>query len=399
MVGWRIALWAVIVLATLSFLYLVRGILLPFIVALILSALLDPAIRRLRMRGYSRRAAVLTVWSLFMGLILGLGLWLTPTVSRQLGNFRVNLDQITRSLAESTARDNFFLKWNPSVRFQEGGATGQVDRFFEQYRDQLQRLGLPGTRREAVEQYIEPHKREITAAAQSFFSGLLGFLAGIGSQALLMLFAPLFVLLILLDLEKFKRRFASWIPPSIRADTVQLITDVGEVFVKYLRGVTIVLLWYVAIASVLLTVLGAPYSILLAILFALIYLIPYIGPVIIALLLFLVTGVSGVTGNFIFDLGNPWAYAATIALIYAVIMFFFDPLVYTRIVGGAVGLHPVVSFFVVFSGAALFGPIGMILAFPVAGSIKVILDRMLRITSEYDESLELPPVPLRHRSA
>jgi predicted PurR-regulated permease PerM len=70
--------------------------------------------------------------------------------------------------------------------------------------------------------------------------------------------------------------------------------------------------------------------------------------------------------------------------------------VYTRIVGNSVGLHPLVSFFVVFSGAALFGPAGMIMAFPVAGSVKIILDRLLMITSNSQE-LSLPSVPLRHR--
>jgi hypothetical protein len=47
----------------------------------------------------------------------------------------------------------------------------------------------------------------------------------------------------------------------------------------------------------------------------------------------------------------------------------------------AVGLHPVASFFCIFAGAALFEAIGMLLAFPLAGSIKVILDRLLRVTS------------------
>ena len=80
-------------------------------------------------------------------------------------------------------------------------------------------------------------------------------------------------------------------------------------------------------------------------------------------------------------------------------MLALDPLVYTRVVGASVGLRPIVSFFVVFSGAALFGALGMLVAFPVAGSIKVILDRLLRITSEGQGTLDLPVVPLRHRTA
>jgi predicted PurR-regulated permease PerM len=53
--------------------------------------------------------------------------------------------------------------------------------------------------------------------------------------------------------------------------------------------------------------------------------------------------------------------------------------------------------FVIFSGGALFGLPGMILAFPVAGSIKVLLDRVIRFTNKTDGELILPEVPLRHR--
>ncbi|HZH97634.1 MAG TPA: AI-2E family transporter [Fimbriimonadaceae bacterium] len=400
MVGWRVALWAVIVVAALAFLYQVRGILLPFIVALLISALLNPSIRKLRMRGYSRRGSVLVVCGLFFGALIAVGVWVTPIVSRQIITFKDKLDLLSQGILAENREDNFFLKWNPRHEATPRNTADQIDRFFEQNQALLGRVGLPTTRKQAEEEYVQPHKREIAEAAQAFFSGLLGFISGSGAQLLMtVLFGPFFAILILMDLDRFKRRSASWIPPSIRTDTIELISDIGNVFGKYLRGVMIVVLWYIALAALLLSLLGAPYAILLAILFALIYLIPYVGPVANALLLFTFTGLSGKTGNLFITFGSAWAFAAAITAVYFVVMVFFDPLVYTRIVGNSVGLHPVVSFFVVFSGAALFGPIGMILAFPVAGSVKVILDRLLRITSDGQVELDLPVLPMRHRSA
>jgi predicted PurR-regulated permease PerM len=202
--------------------------------------------------------------------------------------------------------------------------------------------------------------------------------------------------MILLELDRLKVRAAALIPPAIRSDTVELIQDVSNVFVRYLRGVSIVLVYYAILAAVVLTMLGAPYALLLAAVFALVYLIPYLGPIINVSLLVLLTGMSGRTENMFFEMANPWSFAIAIAGIFFAIFLLFDPLVYTRIVGNSVGLHPLVSFFVVFSGAALFGPAGMILAFPVAGSVKIILDRLLKITSNSQE-LQLPSVPLRHR--
>jgi predicted PurR-regulated permease PerM len=399
MVGWRIALWAVIVLAALCFFYLVRGILLPFLLALLLSALLDPLVRKLRLRGLSRAAAVWTVMLSFVVLTIGLAVAVAPTVTRQLGSLRDKVDQYAFQLTTNSGEDNFFLKWNPRVAVRAPGTTNEIDRLFQQNREMLQRLNLPLTRQSAISQYVEPHRNDIAKAVETFFGGLLGFLSGFGSKALLLLFTPIFTLLILLDLERFQQRLAMLIPPSIRRDTIGLLSDIGEVFGKYLRGVATVLIYYVVVAGILLTILGAPYAILLAIVFSLIYLIPYIGPVVIAGLLILITGLSQKTGNIFFSMPNVWSFAATITLVYYVAMTVFDQLVYTRIVGKSVGLHPVVSFFVVFSGAALFGPIGMILAFPVAGSVKVILDRLFRITSNDQDGLDLPSVPMRHRAS
>src|SRR5205814_4575109 len=135
------------------------------------------------------------------------------------------------------------------------------------------------------------------------------FLSGFGSQALLLLLTPVFTLLILLDLEKFRQRSAMLIPPAIRRDTIGLLRDIGEVFGRYLRGVATVVFWYIVCAGTLLTVLGAPYSVLLAILFALIYLIPYLGPLVNAILLIVVTTLSGATDNIFFHIASPFTFA------------------------------------------------------------------------------------------
>jgi predicted PurR-regulated permease PerM len=398
MVGWRITLWAVIVVAALAFLYMVRGILLPFVVAFVIAALLDPTIKRLRVRGFSRPFAVGIVFVAFFGALVAATILLTPIIRGQLANVSSRLDYFSSQLSSAAAEQNIFLRWNPTVQVRQVEQASPLDRLLQQNRATLERLGLPTTSQAIVEQYLEPQKRNLAIYLQNFFNSFLAVVGAFGSQVLLLLFTPLFVLLMLLDLESFKRRSATWIPPSIRADTLALLSDVGQVFVRYLRGVTVVVLWYILVASVLLTLLGAPYSILLAIVFALVYLIPYVGPVANAFMLFLITGFSGTTGNLFFDVGSPWGFAAIISLIYFGIMLLFDPLVYTRVVGSSVGLHPVVSFFVVFSGGALFGAVGMLLAFPVAGAVKVILDRLLRVTSTSHETLALPAIPLRHRT-
>jgi predicted PurR-regulated permease PerM len=215
---------------------------------------------------------------------------------------------------------------------------------------------------------------------------------------LVLLFVPLLVLLMLSNMDQFKRRSVNWIPPAIRVNTLAVVSDIGEVFISYLRGVTIAVVGYMAFMSFLLTMLGAPYSVLLGVLFGALYLVPYLNVAISGTLLFLVTALGGRSAGPLFHAGSPWAFAGILLAVYIVCHFVFDTLVYPRFVGRAVGLDPVVSMFVIFSGGALFGLVGMIIAFPLAGAVKVILDRLIRITSTSHEGLELPAIPLRLRT-
>jgi predicted PurR-regulated permease PerM len=399
MVGWRIALWATLVVVALVFLSLVRSVLLPFILAILISILLDPAIRRLRIRGYPRPVAVSIVFVGFFGLLTLMGFWLAPTIGSQLGNVRSKIEEIGTQLATVDPRSNFYLRWNPVVQTEPASNRNTVDQVLRDVGPTFERLGLPSTRKAWVEQYIIPNQKQIAERVQRFFSGFLGIAGNLASQLMLLILTPLLVFMILVDLERIKRRGASWIPPSIRAETVQMLTDIGQVFVKYVQGVATAVFLYMVSSVILLSLIGAPYSIILGILFGAVYLIPYIGPAISWAVLFLVTGFSGKTNVLFFEFGSAWAAAAVIVVVFVIFDRLFDMIVFPKIMGKAVGLHPVVSMFVILSGAALFGLVGMIIAFPLAGAVKVVLDRLIRVTSVAGETLELPSLPLRHRAS
>jgi predicted PurR-regulated permease PerM len=127
--------------------------------------------------------------------------------------------------------------------------------------------------------------------------------------------------------------------------------------------------------------------------------IPYIGGIISALSILVATGLNGVTGNFMFSMADAWTYGIVTAGIFYGISIVFDQFIFPRIMGNAIGLNMLVSMFVVLAGGALFGIVGMVLAFPVAGSVKVILERLLQVTTSTTvDALRLPATPLRHRS-
>ncbi|MEQ1821243.1 MAG: AI-2E family transporter [Fimbriimonadaceae bacterium] len=408
--SWRMALWILLVGAFFAFLYLVRAILMPFILALLVAAVLEPVIQRSikkragqsvlsdEERSKVRKRSVLSIWGLTMlGLTLVVVL-LTPQVSRQILTFKDRIEGISAQLSAQTAYDNYFIRWNPRIQMESNRTTGGIDSFFESNTARLKQLGLPTSRRAAMSEYVEPHRKEFTKAIQTFFGGILGIVSAFGSKALLLMFTPIFALLMLLDTESMKGRAASLIPPSIRNETLDLLADIADVFTRYIRGVSIALLIYSVIAAVVLTILGVPYGLVLAFVFPLIYLIPYLGSAINVGIIVLITGISGQNSGLLFSAPSPWTYGAIAGLIYFIIFLIFDQVVYTPVVGKSVGLHPLVSFFVVFAGGSLFGPMGMILAFPTAGAVKIILDRLITVTSK-TQDLQLPSIPLRHRDA
>ncbi|MFX8696282.1 AI-2E family transporter, partial [Acinetobacter baumannii] len=80
---------------------------------------------------------------------------------------------------------------------------------------------------------------------------------------------------------------------------------------------------------------------------------------------------TGTTRGLFFAFPNPYLYAAGLFVAFFCVTLTWDMLISPRVVGSAVDLHPLVSMFVVFCGGALFGLPGMVLAYPVAGIVKV----------------------------
>jgi predicted PurR-regulated permease PerM len=250
-----------------------------------------------------------------------------------------------------------------------------------------------------MEQYVDKNRPQITRAMENISNSAFGFLTNLFSQMMFVVIVPILVPLILMDMDTFKRRGPRWIPPAIRESAMSILNDIGQVFVKYLRGISTVVLLYASVMTFFLWLMGVPSWVLLGPLFAGLYLIPYIGNIISALTVFCILGFSGIDGGHLFHLGSAWTYGAVITGIYIGIGACFDHLIYPQMVGNSVGLSPVVSMFVIFCGGTLFGLPGMLIAFPLAGSVKVILDRLIRITSVSQDDLRLPSIPLRHRAA
>ena len=382
--AWRISLWVGVVLLILGFLFLVRGVLPPFILALVIAALLEPLVKRLRKMGVSRPLAVFAVLLGFFGAVAGIIVASAPYLSQQYTQAKNQVQTIYDKVAAT----------NPDE------AMGSIDDYLAKNKKILEQLQLPTTRQGLVEKYVDPNREQIQLQTQKFLTGGVGSIFAIAGQVFMFLLTPVFVFGLLIDLESIRIGAARFIPPSIRAGTLSMFGDIGGVFQAYLRGLVTTVTLYTVMMMTVLGLTGAPYFIVLALITGILYLIPIVGGIVSSVVVFVVVGLSGQTHGLVFPpADNSWMFAIQVVVTMFVFGFTYDSVINPRIVGQAVKLNPVLSAFVVFSAAALFGLPGMLFAYPVAGAIKVIMARVLKFTSSSEASIKLPAVPLRHRNA
>lgn len=119
------------------------------------------------------------------------------------------------------------------------------------------------------------------------------------------------------------------------------------------------------IAFIGLTIIGAPYAVIIALVVMVTNMIPYFGPLI-----------GELVGAFIGIFQSPGM--AFMILIYLLVVqqfdaWFLDP----KLVGNKVGVSPLVLIFAVTLGGGIAGALGMLLASPTAATIKIFYDKKI----------------------
>ncbi|OGH09020.1 MAG: hypothetical protein A2152_01365 [Candidatus Levybacteria bacterium RBG_16_35_6] len=164
-------------------------------------------------------------------------------------------------------------------------------------------------------------------------------------------------------------RLLNFIPKDLRLDMEIMLRKTNRVFASYLRGqVFLVVLVSVAL-FIPLSILGVKFALILAIFSGFAEIVPIFGPIFAGAVAALITLISG-TANF----PMPTLQGAVIVIvIYFVVRMLEDYFVIPHVMGKITDLHPLIILFAVVAGGHLFGLLGLILAVPIAGAIKIIL--------------------------
>jgi predicted PurR-regulated permease PerM len=330
-----VILYGVGLVLGLLFLYWVRGILAPFILGAATAYLANPLVVKLEKRQVPRAAAIILV---YLGFAVAVSLFLYAFIP----SLTVELNQVLARLPRQTGKLEDITR----------GAVGD-----------LKRLPLPVNLQEAINDIIQRSEQLV----QQFARKLVDFLVGVFSRLFWFWLAPVLAYYILLDWDGITGRSLEIIPDSYRPAFLLLMQEIDGV----LSGFVVGRLMVSAIVGLLMTLglvaLEIQFATLLGLIAGVFDLIPYLGPIL------------GAVPAMIFAfLSSPWKALWVVAL-FVTVNQIEAVILSPRIVGGRVGLHPVVTIFALLAGGHLFGVAGVLLAVPVAATLRVILTFIGRV--------------------
>ncbi len=229
-------------------------------------------------------------------------------------------------------------------------------------RDQL--ALVPGE----IARWLETHG---ATAAGSALIVLVGTASVIGACVVI----PILGAYLLSDSETAKRFFMGFIPSQRRESALQLLSELERVIGGFIRGQLLVGASVGTLIALGLWLVGEPYAILIGVLAALLDFIPYIGPVIALVPALTVAVVAG---------GLPLALKALIVFILA--NQAEGHIIAPNIVSRTIQLSPSAVVIAILIGGDLYGIVGMFIAVPVAGIIRVLLLHIIPGSVSRDEA-------------
>ncbi|GEO14469.1 AI-2E family transporter [Microvirga aerophila] len=337
----QISFWVAALVVAVLLLFVLRGILLPFVAGFALAYLLDPLADRLQKVGIGRLGASLLILVLFVLVFIISLMILVPFAAQQVTAFVERLPGYV-------------------VRLQELGA---------------EQLG-PLVRKLGIEESLPAAPPSVGNLISQGIAWITAFLQGLwsGGQALIGIFSllvvtPVVAFYMLVDWDRMVRTVDSWMPMRHR-DTIRSIAhDIDVAIAGFVRGQAMVCIILGTFYAVSLALLGLNFGALIGMTSGILSFIPYVGSL---------TGLILSMGVAIVQFWPDWTMIIATLSIFIFGQFVEGNILSPKLVGDSVGLHPVWLMFALVAFGALFGFVGLLLAVPLAAAVGVIARFALR---------------------
>ncbi|WP_259013948.1 AI-2E family transporter [Emticicia fluvialis] len=323
--------FAQIVMGLVAFFYILyvgQNIIIPFILAVVIAILLNPAVNYLCSKKLNRILAISL--AIFAGFIL-LAVVLF-FIGSQLVMFSDTFPQFKQKFdALSVEAVNWVT----------------------------QTFGLSKTR---LQEMLTNIKTEGMKNGTVVVTKTLGAMSNIFALFVLL---PVYIFLILFY-KSLLLEFISMLFHNAKKHIVEeVLVETKALIQSYLMGLLIEAVIVSALFSVGLLLLGIEYAILIGIIAAILNLIPYIGN-----LIAMVFPITVALTN------KEPTYVLWVIILFSTVQFIDNNLIVPKIVASKVKVNALISIIVVLIGGALWGIAGMFLSIPLTAILKVIFDRI-----------------------
>ncbi len=329
-------------LLLLWFLYIERAILTPFILAGIFAYIFNPIVNFFYHKlKFPRTVTVIAIYTVIISLVIFGGLAFSKRIVDESSLLKEEAYTITASAKNQL---NYLPDWaRPTIE-------DTLSTF-----DKTSNISYPS----------------IFNYAPAAFSRILGLI--------IFLFAAFYFLK---EGRNMIDKILNFVPADYRIEVDILIRKINSILGSYLRGQIFLVFFVSSVLFICLTILGVKFSFILAVFTGFAEIVPIIGPIVATAV---VATVGFIVGTSNFNLA-PIQISIAIIIIYFVVRQVQDYFVNPYIMGRITKLHPLIILFSVIAGEHIAGILGLILAVPIAGILRVIfeysLDKVSNKTSE-----------------
>lgn len=320
-------------LAAIYLLFILRGVLLPFMVAMLLAYMLEPVVLWNRRWTHFRKRFIPVMLTLLeVILVLSVfGAIFVPYLINEASSMATAIQQYATTNANIP-----YLSQEIHQFIQENINFEVISKYLTQ------------------EQWGEVAKT-VVQSSWSFVSSSLGFVWQLVSWLIVLLY----LIFIMLDYERLILSFRQLVPFSHRKRVFKIFDDIKVAMNRYFRGQFLIAFTVGVLFSIGFVIVGLPMGVLFGLFIGMLNMVPYLQLISLPIC-FLLCLVGTVSTGVAF-----WPLLLSSLAVYVVVQLIQDLFLTPRIMGKVMGLNPAIILLSLSIWGCLLGFLGLIIALPL----------------------------------
>jgi predicted PurR-regulated permease PerM len=315
----------------LGFLYVARATLIAFLFAIFFAYLMSPLVSRLEKLLRGRDRAIAVIYALLLALVVVFFVIVGPMVTREGARLGKALPDLLAKLSSGEIATKLGTDH-----------------------------GWSSTSTDIIKSFLITHSDEISQLAQRVALRV----ADVAKQAWLFLVVPLLSIFFLKDGRVFSDFLLSTVQSRPQREFLEnVLNDLNQMLAHFIRAQLTLAGLTLVVYSVVLSVLGVPYALVLGTLGGVLEFVPVVGPLAAALTIVSVALLMG------------YSHWLILVIFLGIWRLLQDYVSSPRIMGESMELHPLAAIFGVMAGAEVAGILGIYLSIPVMASLRIVFRR------------------------